>query len=132
MGGQWAIIESDLHETLEGDFGLPVEITNPAGVTQIYSANDPTELLSGKISYSTVMQDPETGAPIIDPKPVVTLRRSSLDTVPDNAALGNWMVRIPITPSETGTKVTYTIGQPTQSSEIGMIRLYLTRIVQSS
>lgn len=134
MGNQREIIESDLYETLEGDFGLPVEILDPAtGTWQTKSANNPTEDLQGQILYDSIIQDPNTGLDIVVHKPVVSLRRSSLTTVPDATPGENWAVRIPLKPSASAPKVTFRIGRVTEGGDsIGFVRLYLERIEQSA
>lgn len=133
MGEQRAIIESDLRETLEGDFGLPVELIAPDGTKQLYSANDPTELLQGQILYDSLIQDPNTGLDVVVHKPVVSLRRSSLTTVPDATPGQNWAVRIPLEPSVSAPKMTFRIGRVTEGGDsIGFVRLYLERIEQES
>lgn len=134
MGEQRAIIESDLLETLEGDFGLPVEILDPAtGIWQTKSANDNTKDLEGQILYDSIIQDPNTGLDIVVHKPVVTLRRSSLTTVPDATPDDNWAVRIPLKPSASAPKVTFRIGRVTEGGDsIGFVRLYLERIEQEA
>lgn len=133
MGEQRAIIESDLRETLEGDFGLPVELIAPDGTKQLYSANDPTELLQGQILYDSIIQDPNTGLDVVVHKPVVSLRRSSLTTVPDATPGQNWAVRIPLEPSVSAPKMTFRIGRVTEGGDsIGFVRLYLERIEQES
>lgn len=134
MGDLRELIESDLKETLEGDYGLPVELLNPAtGLWQIYSENDPTELLQGQVHYDSIMQDPNTGLDIVVHKPVVTLRRSSLTVVPDATPGSNWAVRIPLEPSASAAKVTFRIGRVTEGGDtIGFVRLYLERVEQES
>ena len=133
MGEQRAIIESDLYETLEGDYGLPVELIAPDGTKQTKSANNPTEDLMGQILYDSIIQDPNTGLDIVVHKPVVSLRRSSLTTVPDATPGDNWAVRIPLEPSVSAPKVTFRIGRVTEGGDsIGFVRLYLERIEQSS
>ena len=110
-------IESDLVTTLEGDFGLPVELIDPDGV--VYDD------LVGQVLYDSI---DENG--IFSGKPVVTLRISSLDRVP--IAGENWAARIPENPSTTDTLVTYILDKPPMHGRsIGFIKLYLTRTVQS-
>ena len=60
-----AAIESDLHDSLEGEFGMAVELTSPNGVQQIYSKNNPSELLKGQVLYFSRREDPETGETIV-------------------------------------------------------------------
>jgi hypothetical protein len=124
------LVEHDLSDTLEGDWGLPVELVDPNGVLYTKSANDPTLDLVGQILYDTTVQNPDTGAEIVVHKPVVTLRRSSLIRVPLSGEL--WWVRIPLTPSYSATKVGFLLEQATEDGgSIGFIRLYLQAAEQS-
>ena len=123
-------IESDLGTTLEGDFGLPVELIAPDGTIYDSSFNDPEFPLMGQILYDTLVVDPDTGAEMIVHKPVVTLRRSSLEVVPQDGE--DWAVRIPIVPDRTATKETFKLERPLEEGgAIGFIRLYLTRAEQT-
>lgn len=124
--------EADLYRTLEhaNDWGLPVELIAPDGTIQTKSANHPTEDLKGQVLYDTTVVNPETGLDMVIDKPVVTLRRSSLDRIP--AADENWMIRIPETPDPTATKTLHKIERaPEQGKAIGFIRLYLTKAIEA-
>ena len=68
-----SLIESDLEDTLEGDFGLPVTLISPSGES---------ETVMGQVAYDTRKYDPVTGSEMIIDLPVVTVRRSSLSTIP--------------------------------------------------
>jgi hypothetical protein len=116
-------------EDLDG-YGLPVELIAPGGTKQTNSANDPDNLLAGQVLYDTRAEEPETGAEIVVHKPVVTLRRSSLDRVPADGE--NWTVRIPETPIDGAPMVDFALERPSEDGgAIGFIRLYLMRVVQS-
>ena len=119
------LIESDLVETLEdpGGFGLPVLLLDPDG--------DEHGPYYGQILYDTKVIDEMSGQIIIRP-PVVTLRRSSLARVPLASEKNQWFVKIPITPSLTAAKETFNLGHASEDgASIGLIRLYLTKVVQS-
>lgn len=124
-------IESDLETTLEGDFGLPVELIAPDGVIYDKSYNDPESLLMGQILYDTLVVDPDTGLEVIVHKPVVTLRKSSLEVVPQNGE--RWAVKIPVIPDRTADKETFLVERPTEEGgAIGFIRLYLMKTEQAA
>lgn len=111
------LAESDLATTLEGDFGLPVELTGPDGAQQN---------IFGQVVYDTIQLEPETGMPVVDKNPVVTLRIASLDPVPQDGEI--WYVRIPGTPSPTAPLVSYTFDGTKPSgggASIGFIKLPL-------
>ncbi len=131
MGNLRELAESDLSTTLEGDFGLPVELTDPDGV--IYTTKkDSTDLLMGQILYDTVLTDPATLEQMTVNLPIVSLRRSSLTRIP--LAGETWHVRIPITPSLTATKQDFLISKdraPDGGASIGFIKLYLQKATQS-
>jgi hypothetical protein len=129
--------ESDLGTTLEDptQWGLPVELTGPDGKEYKTSANSPDPLnplkLYGRVTYTTVRSNFETGEEIVENKPIVVLRRSSLERVPlDNET---WHVRFPKDPSLTAELKDYVM-TPGRASEggrsIGFIRLYPSKAVQ--
>ncbi len=117
-----AQIETDLGDTLEGDFGLPVTLISPAGESVT---------VRGQVAYDTREYDPITGAEMIIDLPVVTVRRSSLSTIPADGEI--WAVKIPSTPSVTGTLETYVLSdRPIKHGRsYGWITLYLTKAEQS-
>ena len=117
------LAESDLSATLEGEFGLPVILTDPAGVQQT---------VEGQILYDTVTLDPETGNPVIDDNPIVTLRRASLNPIPQDGE--KWFIEIPVTPSRSAATESF-VFTPDKSintgGSIGYIKLYLQKIEQT-
>ncbi len=128
--------EQDLSITLEGDFGLPVELVSPDGIEYKFSANSPDPLnplsIMGQVLYDTVRADPDTGEPITVNEPIVSLRRSSLDRVPVSGE--RWVVKIPTTPSLTAELEPFILSPtrpPAGGASIGFIKLYLQRISQS-
>jgi len=119
--------EADLYDTLEDPegWGLPVVLIDPDGIRQEKSANNTDEDLSGQIIYDTTEVDPVTGMEMIVHKPVVTLRRTSLNKIP--VAGERWGVEIPEIPDPTATKVLHVVERaPEEGKSIGFIRLYLT------
>ena len=123
-----AEIETDLVETLQGDYGQAVVLTSPDGVRYSKSANIPTADLMGQVLYDTIGQD-ENGADVIDHKPVVTLRRTSLTRVPLSGE--TWAVEIPIGPQVGATRSTFMLERASEDGcSIGVIRLYLRAAVQ--
>ena len=134
MTGLRALAEADLAATLEGEFGegMPIVLVAPDGTRQETSANDPLGLadLVGQVLFDTVAQDAD-GNQIIDHKPVVTLRRSSLSRVPVPSE--TWAVEIPTSPRAGATRETYILERPSQhGASLGLIRLYLRRAEQST
>lgn len=117
------LAETDLAVTLEGDFGLPVELVSPDGAVQTG--------LQGQILYDTVSVNPETMEEVIVNDPIVTLRRSSLARVPK--AGERWVVKIPTSPSLTTPVESFVLSNvspPAGGASIGFIKLYLTRMIQ--
>ena len=114
------LIESELEYTLEGDFGLPVTLIDPDGVSYDYT---------GQVIYDTIVEDAD-GSQMVIHKPVVSLRRSSLTRIPADGE--SWSAKIPTTPSTTATKKTFLIERPSEDGgSIGFIRLYLIEAQQS-
>jgi hypothetical protein len=117
------LVESDLAVTLEGDFGLPVELIDPNGVKY--------DGINGQILYETVTVNPETVEQMVVNDPIVSLRRASLTRIPIPGEM--WTVRIPTSPSRTAEKENFIINwnhPPTGGASIGFIRLHLQRISQ--
>lgn len=127
-----AQIEKDLSSSLEGEWKLPIELTSPTGITQKYSANDPSSLLGGQILYFTRSLNPETGETIIVNSPVVTVRVSSLIQVPQ--AGEKWFIRMPLSPLA-GAEYQSFVFTPTHATEdgydIGFMRIYPQKVDQS-
>lgn len=124
-----AQIESDLHDSLEGEFGIAVELTSPDGELQIYSKNNPTELLKGQVLFFSRREDPATGETIVVDQPVVSLRISSLDTVPQ--AGENWYIKMPTSPLPGAEKERFVFTPtraPEHGTDIGFIRIYPQRV----
>ena len=129
MGTLRAQVERDLGTTLEGDFGMPVEITSPDGETQIYNVNNPSELLMAQVLYFSRRENPETGETIVVNQPVVTLRISSLIRVPVPGE--RWFVRMAISPVPGSPVQNFVFSadrSPESGTDIGFIRLYPQRI----
>ena len=125
-------VEQDLQTTLEGDFSLPVILIDPDGETYDKSANEPLEDLTGQIMFDTIIQNPETGPEIIDNKPVVTLRRSSLTRIPSDTDYAKWFVKIPESVLSGAPLRTLNISRaPEGGRSHGFIRLYLGQAEQS-
>lgn len=116
--------EQDLGISLEGQWGLPVELVGPDGVEYKTSNNDPTKPLVGQVQYNRIEANPETGEEILIPMPVIALRRSSLARVPQNGE--KWLVRIPIDPDPAAAKIDFIFfGKPIEGGRsIGFLRIY--------
>jgi len=125
------LVETDLDTTLEGEWGLPVTLISPDGEIQTLKKGT-TDRLTGQVLYDTVQQNPETGEIIMVDNPIVSLRRTSLDRIPEDGE--KWVVQIPTTPSTTAALEDFVLS-PTKAhgggGSIGYIKLYLTRVNQS-
>jgi hypothetical protein len=124
-------VEQDLSRTLEGEFALPVILTDPSGVTYDKSALDATKDLVGQVMYTTTEINPSAGTEVVVDKPVVSIRIRSLTRVPLKGEK-NWLVQIPKEPKYDADKKAYHLELPTKNgASIGFIRLYLTDAIQS-
>lgn len=123
-------VEKDLAVSLEGDWGMPVELIQPDG-TKIDTSLNSGDPLMGQVLYDTVGLNPDTGDQIISSNPIVTLRRSSLSRIPVSGE--KWLVKIPADPSPEATMEDYVI-DPSRAIEggrtFGFVRLYLRRAKQ--
>jgi len=122
-------LERDMHDTLESEWKMPVELTSPDGVTQIYSANNPSELLGGQVLYSYSRENPTTGETIIINQPIVTLRVSSLVRIPK--AGEKWYIKIPTgyEPNATKQSFVFTLDRsPENGNDMGFIKIYPQKV----
>lgn len=127
-----AQIEKDLGESMEGEWKIDVELTDPDGNVQTMSANDATKTLGGQVLYFSQPADPLTGEQTIVNMPVVSLRISSLDRVPANDE--KWFIRMPISSLAGADKVSFAFTgtkAKEHGTDIGFIRLYPQKIEQS-
>lgn len=124
-------IELDLGDTIESEYKMPVQITGPDGITQVYKKGSISVLLGGQVLYTTRKLNPETGEVIVINEPVVTLRISSLNRVPK--AGENWYIKMPVSPVAGALYQAFTF-TPTHAPEggqdIGIIKIYPQRIEQ--
>jgi len=123
-------LETDLGETLEKEWALPVVLIAPDGVKYDVSANDATKGLSGQVMYGKRGYNPDTGEEVFINTPVVTLRVSSLLRVPIDGE--KWGIKIPITPSRTAEMVDFIFeGRPSGGgASLGLIRIYPQKAAQ--
>lgn len=133
------LANSDLQDTLAGEWSLPVILISPDGQKQEHNALDlglPIEerrALTGQVMMARKVFDPATGGDIVVGKPVVTLPVSSLSRVPNNAEPGEWICKAPAEPRVDAPKVTYRVGRPIEGGDgHAMIRLYLELIEQEA
>jgi hypothetical protein len=119
--------ESDLRDTIEGEFGVPVTLISPDGEA-VNSAVDGRPLM-GKVRWAQTTADPETGVPVAVYNPVVTLRRSSLPRVP--ATGENWGVIIPNGPRPDAEQILYALDRSYAvegGKTLGKVRLPLLAV----
>jgi hypothetical protein len=123
--GLRAQLENDLAESLESpaDWGLPVILIDPDGVE--YTP------VNGQVLYDTVSED-EQGLRVVQHKPVVTLRRTSLTRIPLPSEKNRWIVKMREGPLPTSSMRTFVIGGVSEGGDsLGIIRLYLHGTRQS-
>lgn len=117
--------ESDLSAVLENpnDWGMPVVLKGPTGATQT---------VNGQVLRDSIMVNPETGEPVLNTTPVVTLRISSLNPVPQNGE--KWYIEIPSTPDPASAKLGF-LADGSKAFEFwrsfGIVKIRLTPAVQS-
>ena len=122
MGTLRFTAEADLETSLEGDFGLPVTLQDADGASQT---------VQGQILYDTIRTNPDSGDEMVVNNPVVTVRRSSLNTIPAKGE--KWIVQIPESPTAGAAIITFMLDDDRAAeggSSIGFIRLYLRKVKQ--
>jgi hypothetical protein len=123
-------IEQDLHESVEGEWKIPVELTGPDGITQTHSANNTDELLGGQMLNFTSPEDPITGEATIVNNPILVIRISSLDRVPANGE--KWYIKVlysEIFDNKLDESFVITKTRAKEDgSDIGFVRLYMRQV----
>jgi len=84
-----------LKKMIEGNYGLPVELTAPDG-TEI-KLNEDGVTLKGEILYDREAIDPESGDLITVQEIMVSLRKTALSRIPLAGEI--WKVAIPLNPA---------------------------------
>jgi len=128
-----AATENDLHDSLEGEWKIPVELIDPDGNVQNMSALNPLETLGGQVLYYAKQMQPESGEPVVVYQPVVTLRIASLRRVPVPGE--RWIINMPIGPRVGDPIYSFPFGVDKSlmhGTDIGFIRFYPQRIDQGS
>ena len=117
-----AMIESDLAETVESDFGTPVSLIDPQGNiinTSVYGGP-----LYGRYTDDYIQQG-GNGEQIIVPDPMLLLRISSLSRVPERSENWGVLVNGKQYVLDGGTKA------PERADSIGYIRLFPRKVAQA-
>jgi len=121
-----------LHLESSEEWGLPVELISPIDGSKQTLKKNSTDKLTGQVFYNRVEFNPNTGEEISIDDPGVVLRLNSLDIIPNDGE--NWSVKIPITPDEEDTLVTFILS-PTKAMKfnrsLGIVTMYLQKATQS-
>jgi len=117
------LAETLLGLTVEGPFGLPIDLTAPDASK--FSA-------TGQLVYDRLEVNPDTGEVTVVVNPVAVLRRSSLTIVPDDGE--NWFFKMAIDPSTTATKGNFVMDGSRSikgGRSLGIIRIPLQFVEQT-
>lgn len=119
-----------LKVSIEGNYGLPVELITPDGVT--ITTNEDGDPLKGQVLYDRDGIDPETGDMIVVKETKVTLRRTALSRIPLPGEI--WQIKIPENPSLPDILTQFFCNAddaPMGGQSIGFITLKLKDVDQS-
>jgi hypothetical protein len=122
-------IEHDLGQSLEGEWGVPFELTSPDGQIQRYSLNQPGEQLVCQALNFSRRENPSTGETMVVDQPVISVRLSSLIRVP--SAGETWYIKVFWSRVGLGSDMKYLFSSdraPEHGTDIGFMRMYLQRI----
>jgi hypothetical protein len=106
------------------DWGMPVILISPDGVTYDKDHVTGLQLKAAQILYDYTRVNPNTGEDILVNEPVVVIHRDSLARIPLPGE--NWIVKIPLNANST-TLTDYILTasrSPEGGQSIGFIRLY--------
>lgn len=117
-----AISEKCLATTLEGPWGVQITLIGPNGARQTPR---------GQVVHDTVIKDPATGAVVKVVKSAVSLRRSSLDPIPQDGE--RWAFIVPLDPGEdSDTQTMFMETAPIGGRTIGFADYVLSATEQSA
>lgn len=119
-----------LKTMIEGNFGLPVELTDPDGNEIVL--NEDGDTLKGEVLYDRDGVDPDTGDLITVDETTVTLRKTALSRVP--VAGENWKIAIPVNPAMPTVLTTFLMNSDRaqiDGGSVGFIKLFLKEVEQS-
>lgn len=125
------IATNGLKRMIEGNFGLPVELTQPDGADITTDENG--DALKGQILYDFDSIDPESGNLMVVTETMVTLRKTALSQIPNAGEV--WGIRIPANPDDPDTLTQFLINTdeaPMGGGTAGFITLKLKEVDQSS
>ena len=115
------IATEGLKMSIEGNYGLSIELTTPSG--NVIKTNVEGEQLKGQVLYDREGIDPETGDLIVIGETRVTIRRSALAEVPNAGETWNPDVLTSYIIDEDQSGI--------DGQSVGFITLKLKQIVQS-
>ncbi len=124
------IATNGLKTSMEGNFGLPVELITPDG--QIINKNEVGDDLKGQVLYDKDGIDPESGDLAVVKETTVSLRITALSRVPLAGEI--WQVKIPINPAFPDVLGDFLINSdksPITGQSMGFIKLFLKDVEQS-
>jgi len=123
------IATAGLKKMIEGNFGLPIELTTPDGVE--ITTNEDGDVLKGEVLYDREEIDPESGELKTVKEIMVSLRKTALSIVPKSGE--TWKVAIPLDPALPSILTTHLINSdkaPIDGDSIGFIKLFLKDVEQ--
>jgi hypothetical protein len=125
---------SDVKSLNTKDWGLQVELTDPAGIRYTTDAETGETLKAIQVLYDYRKFNPETGEEIIVHEPIVIMALGSLSRVP--VAGEKWQIKFPIDPANPAVLsddyVLSELRAPEGGQSLGYIRLYPHKVKQSA
>ena len=119
-----ALLEKDLGDTIEGEFGIPVTLISPNA-----TGNDHTVTVKGFVRRSYADTREKSGDKIVVNAPVVKLRITSLPQIP--ATGEKWQIGIPVGPLP-GAIIEYFDLDPKKPVEVnrntGTVKLFFAKM----
>jgi len=119
-----------LKKMIEGNYGMPVELTDPDGVE--YTTNEDGDTLKGEVLYDREAIDPESGELKTVQEIKVSLRKTALSRIPKSGE--TWKVAIPLSPALPTVLTTFLLNSDQSimaGSSIGFVSLFPKEVEQS-
>jgi len=124
-----ALVESDLGDTIEGEFGILITLISPTGIS--FKEKKGGGSLKGFVRHSYKDTRPQRGAndQVIINSPVVKFRLSSLPVIPETGA--EWTIGIS-DKTISGAEIDWYLLDPNKPVEVnrdkGTVKLFLVKL----
>ena len=133
MTSERALMEADLVDCIEGEFGSQIQLVGPDGTQYATSQTSALLPLTAMVNYSARLETlSDSGMPLVIKELTVTIRRTSLPPAILVPNPGRWIMRLPQNPASSALTDYILDGTraPEQNQSVGFVRFYPKKVAQ--